>query len=381
MIPVLYSNVLPITRRCSTFRQTTKRVRPILLVSPLHTRRNRFLVLTVFRNAATGWETRPRTAPRDKQADSDEEGAEVDRDAGLVVSRDDWRAVCAVLVGQREDVEGETKGRKASGRKSEVKGQASGSKPRVAQKPSAEEPERRVTRRQARAAATETKPRSESPQGGFIAGGSGDGEGGGFVPASDDEGGGGFGPASDDEDQEGSGSDVYSDAPPSEGSTGSEFGPPSQQRMIHSKAAAKDDDSDLSLDEDSGADIPLTLTVRQEREARLAFALFFPGVDANDPGLATKRIGIREVADAAKVLKEKLSTDDVSLCLQCFSDLDALRTNGLRRVYLDLFYVVERARLTFYFQIIEMLSMFSSGPAGTVGLEGFGRMAVMAKLI
>ncbi|KAF8605674.1 hypothetical protein BDV93DRAFT_554535 [Ceratobasidium sp. AG-I] len=302
-------------------------------------------VLTVFRNAATGWETRLRAPPRGKQADSDQEEPEVDRDAGLVVGRDDWRAVCAVLVGQREDVEVEVRGRKASGRASEVKGQASGSKRPAAQKPSiGEEPEPRVTRRQTRAAAaaaTETKARSDSPEGGFIVQGPEDDEAGGFVPASDDEGGGGFAPASDDEEQEGSGSDVYSDLPPSEPSSGSEFGGPTRQRISHGKAAAKDDDSDLSLDEDTGADMPLTLTARQEREARLAFALFFPGVETDDPGLATKKIGIREVADAAKVLKEKLSTDD----------------------------------------IIEMLSMFSSGPAGAVGLEEFGRMAVMAKLI
>lgn len=309
-------------------------MRRYLLPTHLHDRRNRFLVLTVFRNAATGWETRPRAAPRVKQTGSDDEDSEVDRDAGLVVSRDDWRAVCAVLVGQREDVEVEVKDKKASGRASVAKRQASGSTRRTTQKQSAgEEPEPRVTRRQTRAAAAETKDRSESPGGGFIAGGSGDDdEEGGFLLPLDDEGGGGFAPASDDEGAEGSGSGSYSDSAPSEPSSESEFGGPSRQRTPYGKAAARDDDSDLGLDEDEdvGADVPLTLTARQEREARMAFALFFPGVDTNDPALATKKIGIREVADAAKVLKERLSTDDVSFNFSTFqpTKIAALRLVG-----------------------------------------------------
>lgn len=302
-------------------------------------------VLTVFRNAATGWETRPRAGPRTKQTNSDDEASEVDRDAGLVVSRDDWRAVCAVLVGQRGEVEGEVKGKKASGRASVAKRQPSGSKRQAVQKTSVVvEPEPRVTRRQTRAAAAKPKDRSESPAGGSIPDGSGvNEEEGGFLLPLDDEDGGGFAPPSDDEGPEGSGSGSYSDSAPSEPSSGSEFGGTTRPRASHSKTVARDEDSDFGPDEDedTGAGLPLTLTARQEREARMAFALFFPGVDTDDPALATKRIGIREVADAAKVLKEKLSTDD----------------------------------------IIEMLNMFSSGPAGAVGLEEFGRMAVMAKLV
>ncbi|KAG9096441.1 hypothetical protein FRC06_008665, partial [Ceratobasidium sp. 370] len=145
------------------------------------------------------------------------------------------------------------------------------------------------------------------------------------------------------EEDAGSDSDRYSEESAFHDSasndSASEFG--ASTRPKTNRAAAKNTEGD---EDDSGVetdDVPLTLTVRQEREARLAFALFFPGMDANDPALNTKKIGIREVGDAAKTLKEKISTDD----------------------------------------IIEMLSMFSSGPGGTVGLEEFGRMAVMAKLV
>ncbi|KAG9106813.1 hypothetical protein FRC07_008735, partial [Ceratobasidium sp. 392] len=173
-----------------------------------------------------------------------------------------------------------------------------------------------------------------------------DDEGGGFE-CNEEEGGGGFEPDEDAEgggfeldDEEDENSDKYSDQ--SDEDSGSEFGTSAGPRPTRAAAKHKDeDDEDDEDDEEEEFDIPQTLTARQEREARLAFALFFPDMDANDPALDQKKIGIREVGDAAKGLKEKLSTDD----------------------------------------IIEMLTMFSSGPSGTVGLEEFGRMAVMAKLV
>ncbi|KAG9107591.1 hypothetical protein FRC07_008605, partial [Ceratobasidium sp. 392] len=157
--------------------------------------------------------------------------------------------------------------------------------------------------------------------------------GGGVEPDEDDEGGGGF--ELDDEEDENS--DKYSDQ--SDDDSGSEFGTSAGLRPTRTTTKRKEEEDEE--DEEEEFDIPQTLTARQEREARLAFALFFPDMDANDPALAQKKIGIREVGEAAKTLKEKLSTDD----------------------------------------IIEMLTMFSSGPSGTVGLEEFGRMAVMAKLV
>ncbi|QRV81857.1 hypothetical protein RhiJN_09872 [Ceratobasidium sp. AG-Ba] len=258
-------------------------------------------VLTVFRNAATGWED-VRAKPR--------AGAEepVDRDAGLLVSKDDWRAVCSVLLGQAQEEEaaGTATGRQATSTPSRA---ATGEG-------------RRQTRSQGKAKAKLPEPGPDSD------------EGGGFVPDRDeDEEAGGF---ELEEEEAGSDSDRYSEPDEDEGEdSASEFG---DRRRTRRARKAEDDDEGIELEAD---DLPLALTERQKREARMAFALFFPDMDPNDPRLDTKKIGIREVGEAAKALKEKLSTED----------------------------------------IIEMLSMFSSGPSGTVGLDEFGRMAVMAKLV
>ncbi|KAG8744950.1 hypothetical protein FRC10_009185 [Ceratobasidium sp. 414] len=263
-------------------------------------------VLAVFRNAATGWENpRPRTV---RQA-SDEDGeAVVDKDAGLSVSKDDWRAVCAVLVGQaqeQEEPEPSYTSRRAR--------RKSSPEPRLAT--------RAATCDKGKARANDPGPDSD--------------EGGGFMLDEDEDG--GFELNGDEE--VGSDSDGYSEESALSDDSASEFGAPTRPKTT--RAAAKNTEED---EDDSGVetdDMPLTLTARQEREARIAFALFFPDMDANDPALDAKKIGIREVGDAAKVLNEKIPTDD----------------------------------------IIEMLGMFSSGPSRTVGLEAFGRLAVMAKLV
>jgi hypothetical protein len=225
-----------------------------------------------------------------------------------VVSRDDWRAVCAVLLGQQaESVPGGGKRKRAS-----EPARASGSK---RQGPT-DEPERRVTRGQARAAATKAKQSqpegSDEEGGGFIAEDAEDDAGGGFLPASGDEDEeGGFVPASDEEEVDGSDSDKYSDSISSD----SEFGAPTRPKTTRGNVEATNDDSDGGVDEDWEDDMPRTLTVRQLREAKSAFALFFPDMDMNDAALNTKKLGIKEVAEAAKRLKESLSADDVSLTL------------------------------------------------------------------
>lgn len=267
--------------------------------------------MAVFRNAATGWENRPSGLSRRRKAgsDSDEDGNDllaVDKNAGLTVSKEDWRAVCAVLVGQQADAE---VGSRPRTKKASTSARTSSSTHK-AEEP-AEQSERRVTRGQARASEAKKRPADGSDDGGgFLAGDVGD-DGGGFIPDSGDEEGGGFVPASDEEDE--SGSDTYSDQPPVE-SSDSEFGAPIRQKSTRSGKAAesKDADSDVDMD-DWEDDMPRTLTDRQLREAKLAFALFFPGMDVNDPAFNTKRLGIKEVAEAAKTLKEQLSTNDVSI--------------------------------------------------------------------
>ncbi|KAG8695531.1 hypothetical protein FRC09_009095 [Ceratobasidium sp. 395] len=279
-------------------------------------------VLTVFRNAASGWENpRPRRA---KPGSDDEMEVEIeDKDAGLLVSKEDWRAVCAVLLGQQQEEPEQPSRKKQPGTRPSRRNTSPATSDR--------RQTRAATRGKGKAKAPEPEPDSD--------------EGGGFVSEDDDdegEGGRGF-ELDDEEDEVGSDSDRYSEQSGDEDS-GSEFGAsagPSRTTRGTTKQKDEEDDDDSELEMDVDDDMPQTLTTRQEREARLAFALFFPDMDPNDPTLDQKKIGIREVGDAAKTLKEKLSTDD----------------------------------------IIEMLRMFSSGPGGTVGLAEFGRMAVMARLV
>ncbi|KAL5637774.1 hypothetical protein ACGC1H_002139 [Rhizoctonia solani] len=288
-------------------------------------------VINVFRNAATGWESRP-GAPRRRGSESDNE-VPVDKDAGLSVLREDWRAVCAVLLGQKQDDEEEEEEEPPKKRMK-----------KSMRKPELEQPERRVTRGQARAAAKHTEPSNKN----IAAEDSDEGGGfllvedeGGFVPGSDDEQG-GFLPPSDEEigdAQDGFDSDRYSDD--DDASSVSESGAPTESKPTRSRTKKDELDADVDMDDDWENNIPRSLTVRQLKEARLAFALFFPGVDANDPSLNTRRLGTKEVQQAAKALKENLTLNDIS----------------------------------------EMLSMFSSAPDGSIGLEEFGRMAVMARLI
>ncbi|CAE6469298.1 unnamed protein product [Rhizoctonia solani] len=287
-------------------------------------------VLSVFRNAATGWENQP-GMPR-RWTGSDDE-AVVDKDTGLSVSQADWRAVCAVLLGQKEEEEEEEETPKKRKRGSKRQGESN----------SEEQPNRRVTRGQAQAAKRQKLVAEDSGE-----------EGGGFL-VEDSVGGGRFSPGSDDEqdgllpgsDEDvgdalgGSDSDRYSDD--DDASSVSDFGAPVAQTKPTRPKSKKDAESDvdMNMDDNWDGDMPRSLTVRQLREAKLAFALFFPGTGVTDASLNSKRLGIKEVQEAAKTLKENLSSND----------------------------------------IIEMLDMFSSAPDGTIGLEEFGRMAVMARLI
>ena len=57
-------------------------------------------------------------------------------------------------------------------------------------------------------------------------------------------------------------------------------------------------------------DSPTTLSARQKKEVKRIFALFFPGTPTAD--VEGKRLKIKDVANAAALLKEKLTADDVS---------------------------------------------------------------------
>ncbi|KAI0047687.1 hypothetical protein FA95DRAFT_1589042 [Auriscalpium vulgare] len=80
------------------------------------------------------------------------------------------------------------------------------------------------------------------------------------------------------------------------------------------------------------------LTTRQKAACLEAFVLFFPGVDAN--AAAKRRLGVRELAAAAKSLSEKIKTEE----------------------------------------IVEMLDAYSTSPDKTLGLAEFERMMVTTRM-
>ncbi|KAG9005349.1 hypothetical protein FRB90_010425 [Tulasnella sp. 427] len=74
---------------------------------------------------------------------------------------------------------------------------------------------------------------------------------------------------------------------------------------------------DASLDEDGSSSGIITLTHRQRKECKIAFALFFPDVEEKE--LADQRLKIKEVADAFKILKERMTTEEIVEMLEYFS--------------------------------------------------------------
>lgn len=59
---------------------------------------------------------------------------------------------------------------------------------------------------------------------------------------------------------------------------------------------------------------PQELTSRQKRDALTAFSLFFPELRGEEPDehvLMERRLGIRDIADAASLIKEKLKAEEV----------------------------------------------------------------------
>ncbi|CCM07078.1 uncharacterized protein FIBRA_09402 [Fibroporia radiculosa] len=76
----------------------------------------------------------------------------------------------------------------------------------------------------------------------------------------------------------------------------------------------------LSLDDsdaDEGTSRARPLTARQKQECRRAFGLFFPNV--RDDKLDDQRIMIKDITRVAKLLKEKLSAEEIMEMLDAFS--------------------------------------------------------------
>lgn len=111
-----------------------------------------------------------------------------------------------------------------------------------------------------------------------------------------------------------------------------------------------------SSDDDSQGTRPLT--ARQRLECRRAFALFFPSVP--DAQLDKQRIMIKDITRVAKLLKEKITADEVSP-----------RPSHTPQT-LSLTVPVA--------QTVEMLEMFSTSADKSMSLSDFERMMMAAKL-
>ncbi|KAI0924742.1 hypothetical protein AcV7_007297 [Taiwanofungus camphoratus] len=96
--------------------------------------------------------------------------------------------------------------------------------------------------------------------------------------------------------------------------------------------------SSLVASEEEDDDRPRRLTARQETECRRVFGLFFP--DTPDGDLDEQRIMIKDITRVAKLLKEKIKTEE----------------------------------------IVEMLEAFSSSPDKSMSLRDFEQMMIAAKL-
>jgi hypothetical protein len=86
-----------------------------------------------------------------------------------------------------------------------------------------------------------------------------------------------------------------------------------------------------------------------------AFLLFFPGVPEEEA--QRRRLGVREVNEAATVLKEKIKTEEV------------------RPLTLGLRMMVKMCP-----QIIEMLEAFSTSPDKTMSLSDFEKLMITTRL-
>ncbi|KAI0350665.1 hypothetical protein OH77DRAFT_1430656 [Trametes cingulata] len=202
-------------------------------------------VLSVFRNAASGWGSRSRG-----RSGEDEE------EADALVSRKDWRAVCAALLdtGDRdgdEDISMED------------------------------------------AAADEREAAAEAPS-----------DSGEEYVRSESE-------AEEEEEGEDDSDDEYQDG----GFVRSRKGKGSAGRTQGSKGKRSRGKAGLSGGREDGEGEGLT--GRQKRECRAAFGLFFPDVPEGE--LEKQRIGIKDITRVAKLLKEKITAEETVEMLEAFS--------------------------------------------------------------
>lgn len=110
----------------------------------------------------------------------------------------------------------------------------------------------------------------------------------------------------DDEDVYAQSDDSAGDEDQADSDYGAQVAGKTSKRTTRSRRKAKE----ASPDESASGSGSITLTSRQRKECKTAFALFFPDVPEKD--LSQQRLKIKEVADAAKTLKERMTTEEVS---------------------------------------------------------------------
>ncbi|KAG8923958.1 hypothetical protein FRC02_010785 [Tulasnella sp. 418] len=116
-----------------------------------------------------------------------------------------------------------------------------------------------------------------------------------------------------DEDDEGDEDDYTkesSDEATSNESSEDEYGASSKRKGRKSRSK-KTDHSSVE------AQGPVTLTRRQQKDCRTAFALFFP--DVPDSDLDKQRMKIKDIARVAAILKEKITAEEIIEMLEAFS--------------------------------------------------------------
>lgn len=206
-------------------------------------------VLSVFQNAASGW-------GEHKRGRGHELGRGLNQEDGVLVSRKDWRAVCAALLDtgadDRDDVHMDGDGL--------------------------------VDRSPTRSDRPEEAPSDSGEE--YVQSDGGESD----VEVGDD---------SDDEYRDGGGGFVKSKKTrPARGGTRASSGKGRQARSIGES------------DEEERGSEHRGLTARQKKECRAAFSLFFP--DVRDDELDKQRIRIKDITRIAKLLKEKVTAEEVS---------------------------------------------------------------------
>ncbi|KAF5373674.1 hypothetical protein D9758_000866 [Tetrapyrgos nigripes] len=246
-------------------------------------------VLNVFRNAASGWDDNHAkfSLPRGSGSTVDAGGSENVE----MISREDWRAVCAILIEQQGGlVEGPSEALSLPG-----------SSPPLT--PSTRPTTRQSSRRTSRGASL---------------------SGGAQILVEDSD---------DDRDQYQEEEEVPDDAEDEEyvdlDASASHrrrrqpAGGSASAKTRRARGRAADSDiseyDDNESDSDSGAahKKSKSLTARQKEACLTSFALFFPDVDPND--LPKKKIMLRDIQRVAGLLKEKIKAEEMVEMLEAFS--------------------------------------------------------------